>query len=116
MILDSLLVFRSSDQVCRMLPAILAASGIRVESESGRFTQTGFVASAAATIGSWFGEEVEIRLHPDDGGTSVVKIRSDHKGPSFFKDVDNVVRVRQSFKRTMKSLGVTVAWVRSTLG
>jgi hypothetical protein len=58
------------------------------------------------------GEEVEVRLHPNEGGTQDVEIRSAHKGPSFFKDTDNVARVRQSFKRTMKSLGVTVAWVR----
>ena len=115
MIRDGLLVFREPNRLHPLLPAILATSGIPIKSDSVKFTEIGLEADARPTATSWWGEKVEIRLHPDDGGTSVVEIRSDHHGPSFFKDHDNVARIRHSFRRTMRTLGVTVAWVRPRL-
>lgn len=64
---------------------------------------------------SWWGDQIQVRLHPDDGGTTVVEIVSCHNGVAGFMDFDNVAKVRKSFKRTMKSLGVTVAWTRPAL-
>lgn len=115
MIRDGLLVFRSPDRLAPVLPAVLGASGVRVVPLSVVVLENEIRADATPSAGSWWGERVWIRLRPDDGGTTVVEIVSDHKGPSFFKDTENVARLRASFKRTMKTLGVTVAWVRPRL-
>jgi hypothetical protein len=113
---DGLLVFRPPDRLVSVLPSVLAASGVRVVPRSVIVLEHGIQADAAPSVGSWWGERVWIRLRPDDGGTTVVELLSDHKGPSFLKDTENVARLRASFKRTMKTLGVIVARGRPTLG
>lgn len=115
MIRDSLLVFREPERLMPILPAILAGAGVRVEPGTVRWADGRISADVAPSVSSWWGERVSIALHRDDGGTTAVEFVSVHKGPSAFKDLDNVAKLRRSFQRTMKSLGVTMAWVRPRL-
>lgn len=45
-----------------ILPAILAASRIKVEPRSASLTEYGIVAEASPTLGSWWGRTVSIQL------------------------------------------------------
>jgi hypothetical protein len=115
MIRDGLLVFRNMERLLPVLPAVLAGAGLGLERGTVRLTVDGIAARAAPAPLSWWGDEIQIRLHPDEGGTTVVEFVSRHNGFAGFMDVENVARLRRSFKRTMKSLRVTVGWVRPRL-
>lgn len=116
MMRDGLLVFRDTEGLTPMLPTVVAASGIPIKTKSARVIPNGIELETTPSIGSWWGETLSIQLRPQEGGASVVVFRSDHHGPSFLKDTDNVARMKRSFKRTMKTLGVTVSLVRPVLG
>lgn len=110
MIRDTLLIFRDPERLMPTLPAILGGAGIEITHGSVRWTDDGIEAEAVPRLLSWWGERLRVRLHPDEGGTTVVEISSSYNGVLGWLDFENVDRIRRSFKRTMKSLGVTVAW------
>jgi hypothetical protein len=98
-----------------LLPAVLGGAGVHLVPGTVRWTDNGIAAEASPTAFSWWGDQLQVRLHSDEGGTTVVGFVSRHNGIAGFMDMDNVARLRRSFKRVMKSLGVNVAWVRPRL-
>ncbi|MFI5418224.1 MAG: hypothetical protein ACHQ2Y_04930 [Candidatus Lutacidiplasmatales archaeon] len=107
---DSLLVFRNPGRLMAVLPAVLVGSGVELAPGSVQWMDDGIKAEAVPTPLSWWGDHLQVRLHPDEGGTTVVEFVSHYNGIAGFTDLDNVLKMRSSFKRTMKTLGVNVAW------
>jgi hypothetical protein len=105
MIRRQVLLNRHPENLREILLSTLAGTGIALKPGTLEAGENGFVVETMPSLASWWGEMLYVLAEPYGGG-ALVRLASDHNGPSAFKDLDNADRLLQSIRRTSRTLGI----------